>query len=69
MNETNAGGVRRRSAEIVAGDLMSVARTLRATRTGRTRGNAVPRRTTVPRNVTAPPAGAATLVEPMEYAS
>ncbi|MER6083323.1 dolichyl-phosphate beta-glucosyltransferase [Streptomyces sp. NPDC001833] len=50
-------------------DLKGMARMLRATVTGRTRVHAVPRRTTVPQNVTALPAGAATAVEPMEYAS
>ncbi|MGW1625542.1 glycosyltransferase [Streptomyces sp. NPDC002172] len=50
-------------------DLKGMARMLRATVTGRTRVHAVPRRTTVPQNVTPLPAGAATAVEPMEYAS
>ncbi|MFJ9559166.1 glycosyltransferase [Streptomyces fuscichromogenes] len=50
-------------------DLKGMARMLRATVTGRTRVPAVPRRTTVPQNVTALPTGAATAVEPMEYAS
>ncbi|MER5791541.1 dolichyl-phosphate beta-glucosyltransferase [Streptomyces sp. NPDC001980] len=50
-------------------DLKGMARMFRATVTGRTRIHAVPRRTTVPQNVTALPAGAATAVEPMEYAS
>ncbi|WP_311737285.1 hypothetical protein [Streptomyces sp. Ag109_O5-1] len=50
-------------------DLKGIGRMFRATVTGRTRINAVPRRTTVPQNVTALPTAAATAVEPMEYAS
>ncbi|MFF4115961.1 glycosyltransferase [Streptomyces sp. NPDC001714] len=50
-------------------DLKGMARMLRATVTGRTRVQAVPRHTPVPQNVTALPAGAASAVEPMEYAS
>jgi glycosyltransferase involved in cell wall biosynthesis len=50
-------------------DLKGMARMLRAGVTGRTRVQAVPRRTTVPQNVTALPTGAATAAEPMEYAS
>ncbi|MFD4602316.1 dolichyl-phosphate beta-glucosyltransferase [Streptomyces sp. NPDC058464] len=52
-----------------ADDLRGMARMFRATVTGRTRIHAVPRRTTVPQNVTALPTGAATAVEPLEYAS
>ncbi|MEU6197614.1 dolichyl-phosphate beta-glucosyltransferase [Streptomyces sp. NPDC047061] len=52
-----------------ADDLRGMARMFRATVTGRTRVHAVPRRTTVPQNVTALPTGAATAVEPLEYAS